>query len=45
MSEFFKSAIGYFNTGTNGGHENEFVGQVVEVGALKLRIKRVIAEG
>uniref|UniRef100_A0A6B2E633 Cyclin-G-associated kinase n=1 Tax=Phlebotomus kandelakii TaxID=1109342 RepID=A0A6B2E633_9DIPT len=45
MSEFFKSAIGYFNTGTNGGQENEFVGQVVEVGALKLRIKRVIAEG
>ncbi|GAB0091933.1 cyclin-G-associated kinase [Sergentomyia squamirostris] len=45
MSEFFKSAIGYFNTGTNGGQENEFVGQIVEVGALKLRIKRVIAEG
>ncbi|XP_055696686.1 cyclin-G-associated kinase [Lutzomyia longipalpis] len=45
MSEFFKSAIEYFNPGANGGYENEFVGQVVEVGALKLRIKRVIAEG
>uniref|UniRef100_A0A1L8DMS9 Cyclin-G-associated kinase n=1 Tax=Nyssomyia neivai TaxID=330878 RepID=A0A1L8DMS9_9DIPT len=45
MSEFFKSAIEYFNTGANGGYENDFVGQVVEVGALKLRIKRVIAEG
>lgn len=42
----FKSAIGYFSSsGANGGSDNEFVGQFVEVGNMKLRVKKVIAEG
>lgn len=45
MSEFLKSAMGYFNTGTSGSSDNDFIGQVIEVGSVKLRIKRVIAEG
>lgn len=47
MSDLFKSAIGYFNTGPtiNTASDNEFVGQIVEVGSIKLRVKRVIAEG
>lgn len=45
MSDFLKSAIGYLNTGTINISDNEFVGQVVEVGSIKLRVKRVIAEG
>lgn len=46
MSDLFKSAMGYFNTGpTNTASDNEFVGQIVEVASLKLRVKRVIAEG
>lgn len=47
MSDFLKSAMGYFNntTGTNSGCDNEFVGQIVEVGSVKLRVKRIIAEG
>lgn len=51
MSDFLKSALGYFNAGPvvggngGGGQDNEFVGQIVEVGSVKLRIKRVIAEG
>lgn len=45
MSEFLKSAMGYFNTGPTNPSDNDFVGQVVEVGAVKLRVKRLIAEG
>lgn len=46
MSDFLKSAMGYFNnTGAMNACDNEFVGQIVEVGSLKLRVKRVIAEG
>lgn len=45
MSEFLKSAMGYFNSGTNGTFDNEFVGQIVDVGNIKLQVKRVIAEG
>lgn len=54
MSEFFKSAMGYFNntpSGTSngseggGGPENDFVGQLVEVGSMNLRIRKLIAEG
>lgn len=45
MSDFLKSAMGYFNTGTNNGSDNDFIGQIVEVGSVKLRVKRVIAEG
>ena len=44
MTDFFKNALGMF--GTAGAKEdNEFVGQLVEVGSQRLRIKRVIAEG
>lgn len=45
MSEFLKSAMGYFNPGQDSACNNEFVGQMVEVGAVTLRVKRVIAEG
>ncbi|KFB52665.1 AGAP003715-PA-like protein [Anopheles sinensis] len=45
MSDFLKSAINYFNATPSNGLENEFVGQTVEVSNVKLRIKRVIAEG
>ncbi|KAG7299615.1 hypothetical protein JYU34_016600 [Plutella xylostella] len=42
----FKSAMGYFSSsGANGGSDNEFVGQFVEIGNMKLRVKKVIAEG
>ncbi|KOB74354.1 Uncharacterized protein OBRU01_07417 [Operophtera brumata] len=42
----FKSAIGYFSSGgANGSSENDFVGQFVEIGNMKLRVKKVIAEG
>lgn len=43
MSDFFKSAFGYFSGSS--GAENDFVGQVIEIGNQKLRVKRVIAEG
>lgn len=51
MSDFFKSALGYFNPGQNGGSvgggcaDDGFVGQIVEVGTVKLLVKRLIAEG
>lgn len=45
MGDFLKSAMNYFNTVPSAGGENDFVGQVIEVQALKLRIKRKIAEG
>lgn len=45
MGDFLKSAMNYFNTVPVAGTENEFIGQVIEVQALKLRIKRLIAEG
>uniref|UniRef100_A0A182YJL6 Cyclin-G-associated kinase n=1 Tax=Anopheles stephensi TaxID=30069 RepID=A0A182YJL6_ANOST len=45
MSDFLKSAINYFNATPSNGLDNDFVGQAVEVANVKLRIKRVIAEG
>lgn len=45
MSEFLKSAMGYFQNPTSDNTENSFVGQVVDVGAIRLRVKRIIAEG
>ncbi|XP_037946068.1 cyclin-G-associated kinase [Teleopsis dalmanni] len=52
MSEFFKSAMGYFNTPTpqstasgGGNTTNEFCGQIVNISGQKLRVKSVIAEG
>ncbi|XP_050342382.1 cyclin-G-associated kinase [Nymphalis io] len=42
----FKSAMGYFSSaGANCGSDNDFVGQFVEIGNMKLRVKKVIAEG
>ena len=44
MADFFKSAFGYLgNSGVS--QDNDFVGQYVELGDQKLRVKRVIAEG
>lgn len=65
MSDFFKSAMGYFNgpadtssssgggagngigsaNAAGNGPENDFVGQLVEVDGMKLRIRRLIAMG
>lgn len=45
MSDLFKSAFGYFSSNSSNGQENELVGQIVEVGNIKLRVKKVIAEG
>ncbi|WAR23455.1 GAK-like protein [Mya arenaria] len=45
MSDFFKSALGLISGSTPGREENDFVGQVVELGNQKLRVKRKIAEG
>ena len=45
MSDFFKSAFGYISGNTATKEENDFVGQSVELGNQKLRVKRKIAEG
>ena len=45
MSDFFKSAFGYISGGGVNKDENDFVGQSVELGNQKLRVKRVIAKG
>ena len=45
MTDFFKSALGIISGGGPGGSENDFVGQIVELGIQKLRVKKVIAEG
>ncbi|KAJ8920099.1 hypothetical protein NQ315_011754 [Exocentrus adspersus] len=45
MSDLFKSAFEYFSGPTNGQSDNSFVGQIVEISNVKLRIKKVIAEG
>ena len=44
MADFLKSALGYL--GSSGiSQDNSFVGQYVELGDQKLRVKKVIAEG
>ncbi len=44
MADFLKSALGYL--GSSGiSQDNGFVGQYVELGDQKLRVKKVIAEG
>lgn len=44
MADFFKSALGYLgNSGVS--QDNDFVGQYVELGDQKLRVRKVIAEG
>jgi len=45
MADFFKSALGLISGTTTGGTDNDFVGQMVELGQQKLRVRRVIAEG
>ncbi|KAF6208653.1 hypothetical protein GE061_017111 [Apolygus lucorum] len=45
MSDLFKSAFGYFSNNTTNTVENDFVGQIVEIGSVQLRIKKTIAEG
>lgn len=42
MSDYLRSALGYLNGGSN---TNEFVGQVLEINNVKLRVNRLIAEG
>ncbi|KAK2578217.1 hypothetical protein KPH14_009762 [Odynerus spinipes] len=42
MSDYLRSAIGYLNGGTN---TNEYVGQILEINNVKLRVNRLIAEG
>lgn len=44
MADFFKSAFGYLSNNSI-TQDNDFVGQYVELGNQKLRVKRVIAEG
>ncbi|GAB6028806.1 DnaJ (Hsp40), sub C, member 6 [Chamberlinius hualienensis] len=44
MTELFRSAFGYLSGATT-KDDNDFVGQIVEVGSSKLRVKKVIAEG
>lgn len=45
----FQSALDFLagpgSSGAASRDQNDFVGQVVELGEMKLRIKRVIAEG
>lgn len=43
MDDFFKKTINYFNT--PGSLDDDFVGEIVEVGAIKLKILKKIAEG
>ncbi|CAG9856413.1 unnamed protein product [Phyllotreta striolata] len=45
MSELFKSAFEYFSGPTNGQPENSFVGQIIEISNVKLKIRSVLAEG
>lgn len=45
MSEFLKSAMGYFTPQSDIECSNEFIGQMVEVGSVTLQVKQVIAEG
>lgn len=42
MSDYLKSAFGYLNGSTG---TNEYVGQVLEISNVKLRVNRLIAEG
>ncbi|XP_060528873.1 cyclin-G-associated kinase [Cylas formicarius] len=45
MSDLLKSAFEYFSAPTNGQIDNAFVGQIVEISNVRLKIKKVIAEG
>lgn len=45
MTDFFKSALGFIGGSSTTKDESDFVGQIVELGTQKLRVKRKIAEG
>ena len=45
MSDLFKSALGYLGTNGAAAYDNDYVGQHAEISGIKLRIKKVIAEG
>ncbi|KAL1459931.1 hypothetical protein WDU94_011876 [Cyamophila willieti] len=47
MSDMLKYAFGYFNNNptSNGGQTNELVGQIIEIGNVKLKVTHLIAEG
>lgn len=49
MAELFRSAFSYISSGIGGTGDDErgseLIGEVVELGELKLRVKKVIAEG
>lgn len=45
MSDLLKSAFGYFSSNNLSAQGNEFLGQIVELGNVKLRVKKIIAEG
>lgn len=46
MSDLFKSAFEYFSASSVSQYsDNSFVGQVIEVSNVKLKIKKVISEG
>lgn len=44
MSEIFKSALDYFSSSFS-AEDNDYVGSNVELGNVKLKIKRLVAEG
>ncbi|XP_031846486.1 cyclin-G-associated kinase isoform X2 [Nomia melanderi] len=41
MSDYLRSALGYLN----GANTNEYVGQILEINNVKLRVTRLLAEG
>uniref|UniRef100_A0A915JAG3 Protein kinase domain-containing protein n=1 Tax=Romanomermis culicivorax TaxID=13658 RepID=A0A915JAG3_ROMCU len=47
MTELFRSALNYISSSQNqsGSQSSEFVGQIIELGHLRLNIRRVLAEG
>lgn len=53
MSDYLKSAFGYLNGGApvsssgsaTGSYGGDYVGQVIEISGVKLRVNRLIAEG
>lgn len=42
MSDYFRSALGYLNGATN---SDDYVGQIIEINNVKLRVTRLLAEG
>lgn len=44
MSDIFKSALDYFSSSFS-AEDNDYVGSNVELGNVKLKIKRLVAEG